>query len=821
MRLAGTLFLGFLCFLAVGCEKRPPAPAAANNTTPQPEPVAPVARPNRPASEWTANEILQQLLTTYRHAKTYQDQGVVRLSFRQGGQPVSQELPAAVAFERPSKISVVAYQATVKCDGRELRAKIDDPATNNVDGQVVVRPAPADIKLADLASDPLLYDILSSRLRRQPIQLELLLKSAGLVSAFNADVACKRLEDQQHSGTACFRVEVPSPGGAFVFWVDQAEGLLRRLDYPAAALVPDLASDPSVTDLTLLADLRQARINGMIDAGQFVLDIPASAKRVRSFVIPLRPLPSTLFGEKPQEFFFTTLDGGKLADSDLNGKISILTWYHDNPACEATLQQVSAAKQRLKENDAVAFYAVATDPTSRTADALQQRLNEWKVELPIVRDLEAFGDKSFHIDVQPTMVVLDKAGRVQVFQPGGSPELADQIVQIVERLARGDDLAAQIVEQHARERQEYEKLIASGGLEPGKVPDEPEAVIRRRSEPKKFSLRPLWTSTELKAPGNILLTSDDDAASVLVIEGWRSVANIGPDGKVAGRHTLAIPEGAAITFLRAAKDREGRQHYVASAPLAPQFFAFDDAWQAKLTFPPPGNAPLQVIDLALTALDPESGTPDVLVSSVGDVGVVAVSLQGETKWRNRKFPNALSVAITQPDEFGARRLLVTGESGAVLPLNRYGNDDPPVAVPNWSIGRLIAGSFPGQSQAGLLALAADAKGQPFAVGLTDKLKELWNYPLPAGVHQRPIEAVTQSHVLPGHDGEWWIAGPDGSIHLITADGKRFDSFFYGAALSGIAAGRLDGKPTLLIASDSGLAAFEVQVAEALPRSRER
>ena len=69
-----------------------------------------------------------------------------------------------------------------------------------------------------------------SRLRRQPIQLELLLESGGLVAAFASDVACTRLDDGKHQGRDCFRVEVPSPGGAFLFWVDQADHRVRVRD---------------------------------------------------------------------------------------------------------------------------------------------------------------------------------------------------------------------------------------------------------------------------------------------------------------------------------------------------------------------------------------------------------------------------------------------------------------------------------------------------------------------------------------------------------------------------------------------------------------
>src|SRR5262249_9363764 len=154
-----------------------------------------------------------------------------------------------------------------------------------------------------------------------------------------------------------------------------------------------LASDPSVRDLTLLADLRGAKIGEPISAAQFTLDIPPTAKRMKAFVVPPQPLPSDLFGKQPQAFYFMRPDGGRLSDKDLAGKVAILVWYHDNPACEATLQQVSLARERLKDDASVAFYAVATDPTSTTNDAIQKRLAEWRVELPVVRDLEAFGDK--------------------------------------------------------------------------------------------------------------------------------------------------------------------------------------------------------------------------------------------------------------------------------------------------------------------------------------------------------------------------------------------------------------------------------------------
>ena len=188
MRWAWTLLACLTLFGAIaGCGNH-----AAQKDENGPQAVASAAKTadsvsTKSPADWTANEILKRLLATYRQAKTYRDQAVVRLAFRQNGQALSQEQPNAVAFERPDKLSLVAFQATLKSDGKELKAKIEDAASKNVDGQVVVRPAPKPLKLNDLARDELLYETISSRLRRQPVQLELLLEAGGLIAAFGPD----------------------------------------------------------------------------------------------------------------------------------------------------------------------------------------------------------------------------------------------------------------------------------------------------------------------------------------------------------------------------------------------------------------------------------------------------------------------------------------------------------------------------------------------------------------------------------------------------------------------------------------------------------
>ncbi|WP_145097786.1 TlpA disulfide reductase family protein [Anatilimnocola aggregata] len=774
------------------------------------QPVSPLSSATGPAS---ASDILQQLLATYRAAKSYQDEAVVKLSYKANGQEMVQAFPASVAFERPNKVALDVYQAKVRIDGKEFKASIHDPeAGESLDGQVVVRKAPDVLKLSELASDPLLYDTLAGRPRRQPIQLELLLESRGLANAFAADVACQLLDDGVTHGRSCRRVAVPSPGGNFIFWVDRENHLLRRLDYPAAALLPEVAQDPAVSELQLWIEMPGAILDGPIAASRWQLSVPAQAKIVKSFILPPRPLPSQLFGKEPSEFFFTTLDDKRLTQAQLREKVTVLCWYHDNPACEATLHQVALAAREFKDHPQVDFLAVATDPAQISGEQVKQTLQGWRAELPVVRDFDAFGDKAFHIEFQPTVVVLDAKGRVQIFQSGGNPELAKQLSVIVERLLKGNDLAGEIVAQAESEQNEYNQLVASGGREPEPVVELAEPVIRRRSEPKHIQLQPVWNCTELKSPGNLLLVppvNPDDEPRLLVCEGWRTIAEVSLAGKVLRRYELELAEQAAVTWLRTTVDKAGQRYFVGGAPLSPQWYLFDDQFKLLRAYPESMQDTLRITDVQLADLD-EDGTAEVLAGNVGLLGLHATTLQGEVKWRNRTFPNVISVAVTKPNDVGSWQILVTGEQGSVLPLNRFGREEPERKVANWPLARLAVASFPTPTQAAMVGISNDPQGNLVAVGLTTQLRECWNYQLPPGAHQQPIEPIASSQVLEGHQGEWWFAAADGSVHLVSEDGKLHDSFATGSVLSGLAVAKLSQGGLLLISSTSGLSASQVK-----------
>jgi len=75
---------------------------------------------------------------------------------------------------------------------------------------------------------------------------------------------------------------------------------------------------------------------------------------------------------------------------------------------------------------------------------------------------------------------------------------------------------------------------------------------------------------------------------------------------------------------------------------------------------------------------------------------------------------------------------------------------------------------------------------------------------------QPIEPIISGKITRDGPGQWILPGPDGSINFVTADGKPFDAFNYGAMLQGLATVSIDGQPVLIVASPNGLEAWKVE-----------
>ena len=116
----------------------------------------------------------------------------------------------------------------------------------------------------------------------------------------------------------------------------------------------------------------------------------------------------------------------------------------------------------------------------------------------------------------------------------------------------------------------------------------------------------------------------------------------------------------------------------------------------------------------------------------------------------------------------------------------------------------------GDRQPLFCGLAAAKLGEEVAIGFSPTGQELWNYALPIGVHSKPIEPIIAGKLTREGPAQWILPAADGSIHILSADGKPQDKFNSGVVLQGLATVAIDGQPALVIASADGLEAWKVE-----------
>ncbi len=333
------------------------------------------------------------------------------------------------------------------------------------------------------------------------------------------------------------------------------------------------------------------------------------------------------------------------------------------------------------------------------------------------------------------------------------------------------------------------------------VTEVPAAKIAPHSDPAALKLTKLWSAADVKDPGNVLVIDGADGQPhIYVFDGWRSVAELDGNGQVLAKHELDIPNDAVACFLRTTTDAQGRRYFVVSANGQPQCHVFDQNWKKLLSFPKPEDGATEGIgDVQIADLN-GSGKPQLCVSYWGDVGVQGVALDGNRLWRDRSLQFVLRTALTDRDAAGHRQLLCTHSKGTIVPLSFEGKPEKEIIIPDRRVYYITAADLAGKGQSDYCALAGSVVTDNAAVGVSLDGKELWNYTLPPGVHGRPIEVISTGDLTGDAAKQWVIAGADGSIHILAADGKPIDKFNTGTMLTGLGATKVGDKHVLLVAS---------------------
>jgi hypothetical protein len=412
------------------------------------------------------------------------------------------------------------------------------------------------------------------------------------------------------------------------------------------------------------------------------------------------------------------------------------------------------------------------------------------------------------------VVVIDGQHRVQEFIERLQPMLGELLPPAIDGLLAGGNPAGELRQMIAEDAADFRRQLAAAkvGAEATVIDLTPTEIVPAR-DPERLTLTKLWTCTELASPGNILVVENENAAPTLLVidhtKDWKTVVELSEDGNVAARHTLALPQSAAISSLRTAVDGAGRRWFVGSSRLAKQAFIINDKWEVAASYPSSDVQHEGIGDFALVDFKSD-GQLQLVVGFWGPLGTHGANLAGERQWSNRNAAPVVSLAISPPDAADRRQILATTDRGEIMAINGFGIGDPPQRVEHQAITNLVASQLGSQAIVVYMGLAPQADNSQIATALGEKLEPMWDVPLPAGVHHNHIQPVTSGRLLLGDVGQWLFAGADGSIGIVSDDAKFFDSLAFGKQLFGIAIAQLGEQHVLLISSKGEVTAWGVQ-----------
>jgi len=759
---------------------------------------------SKPAPKKKPSDVLMAMIETYKKAPAYSDEAEVTVRYAFDGEAHSDQGPVRVRMKRPNKLVVKAYSAEVACDGKQMRSRLLDGASKNLDGQVAVQPAPATFGDAEFGFDPMVHDTITAGPVGYPVQLELLFAGAPLAERLGKDHKKKSLPEETLRRRACYKVAVAVDRGEFIFWIDKENHLLHRLEYPVGQTLPELVDAPQVTDVKITVDFHAAKFASDDD---FALPKQDPLHEVAQLMPPPPISTNPLLGRVVDDFSFTDLDNEPLTAADLRGQISVLLWFNDHPLGKQNLERLATANDNLPPGEGAAIYAVCAEPTSVSHGDIAQLAKDWGVPVTVVRDIGApmrdpAGATVFAVNKLPALVVLDSALKIQLHHEGDMPELATSLPTVIGELHQGVDLAE--LEQAERQKLQATYQTHLTGTPSGTDPDlpeddtliyAPEIVAAIATKPEQVVATQKWKFADITAPGDLQAATDPDGApTVIVLDGLRTTVELDQQGKVLERKELALPPGVAVKNLRVFSSKENKRTLAAFEVGGRSVYVFD---RDKLLFSYPSQEqPHDGVQEAILADLNDDGTPELYVGFWGLVGLHQVSMDGKRSAGDRQVAPVLSMALTAPNEVGWKKLLVTGMKGPVLQYNQYLKADPPILVKDQAIHHIYSLNGPTNANS-YLAISLIDETRHRVSSLSSEFEYQWGFPQATSGRAPWIVA---GDFLPKQGRQWIVASPDGRISLLSPDLSLEDFYTYGEQILGVAPLAIDRKPSLLVLS---------------------
>ena len=408
---------------------------------------------------------------------------------------------------------------------------------------------------------------------------------------------------------------------------------------------------------------------------------------------------------------------------------------------------------------------------------------------------------------------------------GADPDLEGKIGSAIDAILDGEDLAAERRREYREsqsEREEaYAKVRVDAPMDGVAGTDAAGDKPAPKSEPKKLVLTKLWTCDELVQPGHILVANESSGPPRIYIhDGYRSIVELGLDGKVAETFELDLPSDAPVMTSRTVVNKSGVRYFVAFATKTKQVHIFDNLWKRRFSYPDEDFTHPGIADVLIADLDGDK-SPEINISFWGVAGIQSLSFEGKRLWPRRLIKSLEDVrrlAASGPDEKGQRKLLASHYGGSLATFAYGGERGQEINVPGHFLVDIVSADLNDDGQPELCTLATGAEGTLVALGIDMKGDVAWNYPLP-GVPRLAVEHIKTVNLPKASGGSasyWLLLAPDSSLHVVDSDGELLDKFSYGADVVSAVIVENEGKRILLVSTSDGVDAWQVSMRSQKP-----
>lgn len=466
------LLLCTVAILAFGCDRTDELVEKSRSTAPE--------TPSRFVTlDISAKQIISQAADAYAKADSYQDRAYVRLLYTLDGQPVEDRAPLEVALDRGSKpsddnglrrtetaslglrvYSVQAGPTSASLHGLgspgRWHIRVDEPPRSGAAGVTVSRKSPQVVSMDWLLAEPWAVDRLSAGLVGFPLQLKLLLTTAGPLHTRLAGTPLVLLANHgslrapaRVDGHLCDCIAAEVSEGTIAAWVDQETKLIRRIQFPLSSLPSQMREDTRITDIQLTIEFEAARVGGPVSPASFHPPFVPQDLYLTQFVTTPPILDMKSLGQRVPAFFLEDAEkrvAMKSSDTNRDGKVMVLAWMANHPASLATSEQLKHVEERLQTEapelaGRIEFVSIWAEPSPPAGLSFENLANAWRLPGVLTVDRRAMGRDLFGVEEAPTVVVVDSKNRIQARLERGNPLLEQILPELLQRLAAGEDVA--------------------------------------------------------------------------------------------------------------------------------------------------------------------------------------------------------------------------------------------------------------------------------------------------------------------------------------------------------------------------------------------